>query len=272
MLFQHQNYRHYLRDVLTSRVTSNRAYSLRAFARDIGLAPSTMTEILNGKRNLSAEKAFQVAQNLRLQNEETEYFCLLVQLNGTKKDELKSTLQSRLHVLQPTEKTHDLSVDQFRLISEWYHYAILEILQLKAFDQSPKNIGRRLGISSIEVEAALERLTRLKLIKADNNGRFSKSKNRVAANGANPNTALRKFNKQMLEKAIESIETQTLKEKFIGSETIPFDPSQLDEAKELAEEFFNKLIKLSARGKNRTEVYNFGVQFFNLTKAKDLQS
>ena len=70
--------------------------------------------------------------------------------------------------------------------------------------------------------------------------------------------------KQMIEKALVSLEGQTPQEKFIGSETLPFDPSQLDEVKELADDFFNKLGNLSAKGKTRTEDYHLGMQFVTL--------
>jgi uncharacterized protein (TIGR02147 family) len=80
-----------------------------------------------------------------------------------------------------------------------------------------------------------------------------------------PNEALRRFHRQMLGKAVESIDTQTPQEKIIGSETFAISEDVLEEANQLAEEFFQKMAQLRKKSKNPTQVYHLGVQFFNLT-------
>ncbi|HXH75222.1 MAG TPA: hypothetical protein VNJ08_09675 [Bacteriovoracaceae bacterium] len=59
---------------LSYRKSSNPAYSLRSFARDLGLSPSRLSEILTRKGDLSPEKAGPVAIMLGLRNKEVNLF------------------------------------------------------------------------------------------------------------------------------------------------------------------------------------------------------
>lgn len=60
------DYRSILRDELAARSRRNPTYSLRAFSRDLDLAPSSLSEILNQRAGLSYEKAKQISTLLKL--------------------------------------------------------------------------------------------------------------------------------------------------------------------------------------------------------------
>lgn len=66
--------RKYLNDLLIERCKSNKNYSLRAFARDLKFAPSTLSEILNGKRPLSKRLRERIGKALKLSSEEIATF------------------------------------------------------------------------------------------------------------------------------------------------------------------------------------------------------
>ena len=79
------------------------------------------------------ELAFKMAVKLELTETETQYLCLLVQLEQEKDPEFREELSKRLNALNPTRKSHDLTADLFKIISDWYHYAILELTYLAGF-------------------------------------------------------------------------------------------------------------------------------------------
>jgi plasmid maintenance system antidote protein VapI len=54
-----------LREKLTRGQVRNRRYSLRALARDIGLSPSHLSEVLNGRHRISAKTAGQILRTLQ---------------------------------------------------------------------------------------------------------------------------------------------------------------------------------------------------------------
>ena len=237
MLTQKTSYRVYLKDVLAERIEKNSAYSLRALAKQVGLASSTLCEIMKGKGNLSFEAAQRVASRLGLEGRDSEYFCLLVQLEAAKSTESKEAVLNQLKRLSPEQKIHDLSLDHFKVISDWYYAAILELTYIN-IKLTPAVISKKLGISKLEAEVALERLLRLELLEVDSKGRLRKTIDYVQANSNIPNEAIRKHYRQTLQKALEAVDTQTPQEKISGTETLPIDVESLPEAKKIIDRFF----------------------------------
>ncbi len=281
MIFEHNNYRAYLKSTLVERISKNPAYSLRAFAKTLGIQPSQLSEIYSGKKNLSLQAALKTAKKLGLNQKETDYLCTLVQYEATKSEELKSSLNERLKQLNEKYELRDLSIDVFKAISDWYHIPILEMSTLHCtlsdlqganppgFQFTPDKIAKRLGITVHEASAAIERLERLELLEKDKKRGYRKVHSNALFKSNKPNTALRLFHKQMLEKAIESLESQTPQEKYIGSQTFSIDLTQLEQAKTLADEFRKKLVLLFSKGKTKTETYHLGIQLFRLTTHKE---
>ena len=271
MIYEHTNYRTYLKAWLAGKIAENPAFSLRAMARKCGVAPSTLSEVLKGVKNLSSEKAMRIAEKVGLHADEQEYFCRLVQFESTKSPEARSALFTKLQTQAQTQRStvNDLSVDVFKVIADWYHFPILEMTGLANFRFTPPNIAKRLGITTLEAEVAIERLTRLELLEQDAKKQYRKTNSRWVAQAQKPNESLRQFHRQMLGKAIESLSTQTPKEKVVGSETFAIDTRQVEEARKITNEYFDRMVALSDRAKNRDEVYHLGVQFFKLTQSSE---
>ncbi len=72
-----------LQQTLFSKQQKNRRYSLRAFARDLKISPSFLSEVLNGKYGISKQLAGQIADRLGFSSEENQHFCSLADLEVT---------------------------------------------------------------------------------------------------------------------------------------------------------------------------------------------
>jgi len=272
MVSQHSSYRDYLKTVLEQRSVKNPKYSLRAMAKSLGVSPATLSGVLNGKKNFSIEKANTVCKALGLKGKQAEVFLLFVQLESTSNEDLKNATFKKLKSLGATDKSTDLSLEHFRIISDWYHYAILSFTEISGFKFSKEaipKVARALGITKIELESAIERLIKLEMLQVEK-GIYKSTYENVCAEAMTPNLALRNYHKQLLQKAIQSLETQTPKEKYIGSETIAIDSSKLKEFSEITEEYFNKVLLLAKESNKKDQVYHLGVQFFRLTEKVSL--
>lgn len=86
-----KNYRMLLRRELGSRLETNSHYSMRAFARDLGMSHSALTEVLHEKKGLSSVKATEIAKRLKLPEDETALFVLMV-----RKEHARSALQREI--------------------------------------------------------------------------------------------------------------------------------------------------------------------------------
>lgn len=268
MVFEFSNYRSFLRSVLTSRAEKNPAYTMRAFALQVGIAPSMLTSIFQFRRNLSQLKAYQVGRKLGLNEAEVEYFSLLVQLESAKAPELRAALLARINTLNPQQKAYCLTADRFQLIAQWYHSPIIAMAGLHDFTLTAKTAASRLKISESEAELALERLERLELLKREPEGSYVKVHESVLVSSDIPDAGLRKFYTQMLNKGIESLDTQSTTERYTSSLTIAFDPGQLSEARRIMNDCLAKVEELAAKGKKRDKVYHLDAIFFDLTQEK----
>lgn len=107
--------------ILVERLTEirlkNPAYSLRAFAKRTGLTPSTLSEILSGKRRVSRKLVERVARKLCLDPNQT--------------DSMLQSFPAKRAYGQPASTSlapyTQLNMDHFRVISDWYHFGILSL-------------------------------------------------------------------------------------------------------------------------------------------------
>jgi uncharacterized protein (TIGR02147 family) len=269
MIFECADYRTFLKRTLSERVFKNPSYSMRSLARQLDMAPSMLSSVLNDKRNLSVPNAYNIASRLELTESESEYLALLVQLESADTLERKVAIQSKLRALNPDHGVHDLSIDRFKMISTWYHLPILEMSEMTGVRLTAQLVADKLKISKTDAELALDRLARLELLERIEDGTYRKVHDNLLAISDLPDEGLRLYHRQLLEKAMASITEQSPKEKLIGNFSVAFDPEQLDEAKELLKEFFMKVGRLAEKGRNRHKIYNLSTVFFDLTHERN---
>jgi uncharacterized protein (TIGR02147 family) len=272
-LLQYRDYRPYLKDLLENRISANPKYSLRAFARDLKVSPQVLSPLLRGKKGISTDVAAQIAERLELNPKESNYFMDLVTLVHARSQQAKRLAEYRIRAGQDSGSTRyfSLDVEAFKVISDWHHYAILELAGTKRFKNDSKWIAHRLQISSHEVNQAIERLKALELLEDDGKGSLRKTKNSLSASFGIPSGAIRKFTRQMLAKAIESLEQQTMQERDITTITMAIDPKRLPKASKMITEFRRALCEFLEKGE-RTEVYTFIPALFRLSKPESKET
>lgn len=74
------DYRIILRQEMQKRLERNPSYSLRAFARDLGILPNRLISVLNRKYGISPKAALYLAEKLGFDQKQTELFCDLVRI------------------------------------------------------------------------------------------------------------------------------------------------------------------------------------------------
>jgi uncharacterized protein (TIGR02147 family) len=259
----YSDYRDLLREELATRCQVNARYSLRAFARDLAIAPSRLSEILNGKQGLSRPAAAKMAIKLGYSESETELFCDLVASQHSRSKSDREVAQIRLKKHQNDAQTLRIKADTFQLISEWYHLAILELTNLSSFNSAPEWIARALGISEPEVVQALARLERLGFIE-QKNGTILPVENRTSTPGGIDSESIKKFHRQILQKAINAIVMQPLDQRELSAFIISISLKQLPAAKEKIRGFWREFCTEMDKSREKDSVYCLSMQFFNL--------
>lgn len=157
-----QDFRWFLQSELSRRVRENPEYSLRSFAKALQIDPSALAKLLKGSRSLGSRVIAKLGKKLGLKDFEIQEFVRA-------QEDIKSRpTGSSVHPLpyQP------LIPDTFRLISDWHHYAILELIRVSEFCPDPVWISKTIDVPVTEVGLAIERMLRLKLLVIDESGKW----------------------------------------------------------------------------------------------------
>lgn len=240
----YESFRLYLQKELVRRCRNNPSYSLRAFASHLDIENSALSKILNRKRGIS-EKMF---------------LHLSSKLNFSPMEQMKFTEGSEQGDYQ------QIAEDQFRVISEWYHYAILELVEINNFQPNAKWIAKSLGLSISEVNIAVERLLRLKMLEISEDGVWKDLSGNVSNYPSlNTNSAFQEQQIQFLNLAIEKVKAVNFSQRDNSSVTMAIDSKKLPEAKEMVKKFRRKLCSFLQSGE-KDSVYQLAVAVYPLTK------
>lgn len=241
-----------LKDELSRRAQRNPAYSLRAFARDLGVSHTYLSLVMHGKRTLSLRQAYQMAGPLGVPAE-----SLAKAPTKKPKKQLK-------------EKAVQLEIDQFQFVSHWYHIAILDLTLVKDFKSEISWIAKQLAISEKQAGTAVARLERLGLLKFEN-GRWAKTSEELYVPGTIPVTAIRQYHDQMIRKGLKTLKSKeetSHKKRDITGTTMAIDPTRIPLAKRRIQRFRKELMRFLSQGE-RTSLYQLNVQLFELANCSE---
>lgn len=253
---------HSLSEVLNQefslRKDRNAAYSLRAFARDLELSPSRLSEVMKGKQGLSEANAEAVARKITRRPEERAFIKDLVLAGSARNQMVRELAKERLKEAREAASLRGLREDQFKLIADWYHGAILELTQLVDFQSNANWISERLGIPQNLIEAALERLQKMGLLEI-RGGRWIAKPEGYATLGEVPSSANRKFHRQILAMHAESLFADEMFERELISTILALPRERLPEFKRQLKDFMVKFWQ-SAGDSPKDELYSLSLQ------------
>ncbi len=255
-----------LRQIFLDRKERNAAYSSRSFARDLGMSQTLLSLVLNGKRPLTVKQAAQISILLELTSEDTERFLELTLLALPENSKGISKLRRQRKEL-PKPIFMDYAVERFKVISQWYHLAILDLTTTATFKNDQNWIAKRLGVSTYEVRDAIERLIALGFLeKTADSLRKVDSKLYFATQASE--SAVRNFHKQMIDKAkskLDETRPADFAARDISSITMAVRKDRIAEAKTRIKKFQMELATFLTEGEC-DEVYQMNMQLFGLTK------
>lgn len=267
-LFEQTDYRAVLRDELARRQTKNHNYSQRAFARDLGIGPNRLSEILAGKQGLSAGYARQVAGGLNLEGVAADYFCELVRERHARSQRERQLAKDQREQLSRQVQYHELKLEVFRLISDWPHLAIVELSKLPGFQPKAAWIARRLGRPETEVKEMLHRLEKVGLL-TRKKGKFEFSELNNVLPESVPSDAVKGFHESVLKSAQLALWEQDIKRREYSTTLLAFDECHIPEVKKRVQRFWREIDRDFGGKGNPQHLYALGVQFFALTEGSD---
>jgi uncharacterized protein (TIGR02147 family) len=256
-----------LKSEFEHRQNMNESYSLRGFAQKLGIAPSKISEILNHKQGLSEKLALKICNELRFSQDETNHFINTVKAHCSKSPKVRAEYTKILEQRNRKIESFDIQESLFSIISNWYHFAILELMNTEDFQSGPKWISKRLSISLQDAKHGIQNLEKLGLIEEKNNDFKPTGVNLRTSDGIG-SSSIKKFNDQILTKAKDAIYEQDVSKRHLSTLTVGVNEEIIPEVFEKISAFrkeLNQFISNHSKNNNTEAVYCFSSQFFELT-------
>ena len=255
-----------LTEILSERKASNPSYSLRAFARDLGVSAPQLSNVMNGHRGLSPEVAKAISDMLSLDPRQKEIFTSSLKAKFSPSKAERVVAKTKLEDLTTDVETKYLDLDLFKVISNWYHFALIELIKISKKKTNPESwFAEKLGIPEIEVSLSLGRLERLELIQKISKG-YQVNQDTVFAEKGAPTEAVKHFHRQLLEKSIQAMAFQGPQERYGYSAAMPIKVKSVDRAKNMIQKFRSDFAKEISDHEGGEEIYGLCLQFFRLTQ------
>jgi len=246
------DFRTFLEQELSRRNSANPNYSLRAFARDLGVDSSFLSKLLNGKRSMTARTIMSLAPRLSLPELEVQSF--IQKANGRRRRYLVGSQDMLVY--------QEIEDQKYLQNLEWYHLAILEMVGFKDFQANAAWVSGRLPITQDQAQQALDTLMSLGVLSQREDGVWKNEINNHTVSGAKiPRAQMLK--KQIYEQALAVIP------QGVGSHstvTVGISENRYQEAVERIVRFRRELSHFLSEPDEKEKVYQILISLFPVTK------
>lgn len=228
-------------------------YSMRSFAKKLGVSQTELSEVINGKRKPSSRL---VLSFLKLSSKnQAEYLGQVFSLE-----------RSGLKLKKKDKHLYKLEEHQFKMIAEWQHFAILSLIETHDFESDIAWIARRIGATKIKVEAYLTTLKYLRLIKTDDLGNITLVNEGIKTSDEIASFAVRESHLNDLELIKNVMQSPIdLSMRDLTSCTYAVNVRNIKKFKTLVRKFQDQVADL-LEDKDSEEVYRMSVYFYPLTQ------
>jgi uncharacterized protein (TIGR02147 family) len=249
---------------------------MNSFARDLGISKSLLSLIFSGDRGITMRLAVQISMALDLTESQSKALMLSVVQASSKNAKISKKVRARLtQELSVNKDEHEplvfttVDIEQFKAMSNWYHFALLNLTRVEGFKHDPIWIAKQLGISTLEARDALERLISLGFLKLVD----EKIQNTVGDIQIKPRKselAIRNFHEQMINKAKDELKKTSPKhysQRLINGVTLVCGQNQIELIKDKIDKFQDEILSLAGASAGEC-LYQMNVQFFPLTNTE----
>jgi uncharacterized protein (TIGR02147 family) len=267
-IFAYADFRQFLGDCAKSLKRQSPKFSQRYIQEKVGASSSGwLTDVVKGRINLTSHMLIRLAQLLRLQPDETEYFEALVDYQQAASAEEKSR---RLEMLLARKdvKMDLVGQEKFDFYREWYHSAVRELLCFHRFKDDYAALAKKLDppIRPSQARESIKLLLALELIKADAQGNLRPTALIVKKDGAFKSLYMADFFRKKMELGMQALDRFGKDDRDVSSMTISLSRKSFAIAKADLQALRKKLLRLAEREQGPEFVYQCNFQIFPITK------
>jgi uncharacterized protein (TIGR02147 family) len=252
-------YQSKIKECLSLRQRDNSNYSLRAYARDLGVHPGTLAKVIKGERALPIKSSQIVINKLKLSPKDRTLFMESLLRRKTNIDNIK---------IDPLDTRYIVDDSNYKVIAEWEHFVVTDLFDLPDFKATTEDIAQRLSLTLTRAEVVVENLIVSGLLQKDENGKLKRVHSAVKTTEDIKSQALEEAHEETLKLGINKLKDIEVELRDFSSSAMAIDLDQLLEAKTIIREFRQKMAALLRDGRNKTDIYQLAIQFYPLTNLK----
>lgn len=267
-IFEHTNYREYLKAYFGERRKKDKKFSHRWLAQKLDLATSNFIMlVMQGKRNLNRSLCFKISEVFKHSRKEAAYFENMVNFIQAKNNKEKDLYFSRMMSLRKNLKVDKIEEWQYEYYTNWYNPVIRELVTNPDFNGDANTLAKTLvpAITPTQAKRSLGLLLKLGLIKKKGK-RYIQNSPFISTGPEVNSLAVVNFHRKMGELAIESLDRIPKNERNITASTVYISQKAFDTIRNKIEDFRKEILELVDSNTEDERVYQLNFQIFPVSK------
>ncbi len=264
---ENQHYRDILFQHFEKKKIRNSRYSLRAFARDLEVPVSRLSDVFTGKKSPSLPMATHLALKMGLGTLQKDLFITSIQLEKEKIQARKSLVEKRLELIQKKVQSQ-WTLEHFELVSKWLDHAICVAISLDKPPKTPEQLAQMFGVDVAEVNASLEKLLAQNDIVETADGWMATEATSTTPDDK-PSLAIRQFHSEILTKAKASLANDPMEVRDFTSIIFSVNTQELPILKKRIAEMRDQLMMEFGSTKDCDAVYDLSLVLFPISEIKE---
>lgn len=266
-IYEYSDYREFLRDRFQVEKCRGTHFSYRKFSLIAGLSsPNFLKLVIENLRNLSKAGIEKFANGFRLTGNEREYFSCMVLMNQCSSHIEKDAYYRKMIRIRGVARAHVLEQKEYQYYAEWHHSVVREMAGINSGKVSEVWIAEHIQppVSVTQVRRSLQLLQDLGMIRREDN-RWIQTDPIVTTGPEISSLLVTNYHKNMISKAIDSIERFPPEMRDISSVTIRVHPDNLPDIKKAVIAFRKQLLGFEQNGQKNERVMQINIQIFPLS-------
>jgi uncharacterized protein (TIGR02147 family) len=265
-VYNYLDFRKYLEDYQAARQATDKSFTKAFVCAKMGMPNNRgyFQNVIAGRKEVTKTFIERFIWVLELDEDESQYFRVLVQFNQSTIERERSLLFDQLIALNHTPQSvvDPAAYDYYK---KWYPSAIRALLDVDDFKDDHAALARRLAppITAKEAREAMELLRKLGLITPDAHG-FWKPTDKVLNAGPYVQSELiKRYQLECLELAKKVVLIRTGEKKNISTMTLSMSKDIRDKIEQKLQKFKSEVNAMVHKDDKRAEcVYQLNLQFF----------
>lgn len=267
-VFDYIDYRQYLESAYKYFKSANPNFSYRYVANRTGATSAGwLSNIIKGRTNLTSSYVIKLANLLKLQSTEAEYFETLVNYNQSSSIEEKNFYFGKLQSIRGI-KPALVQREHLAFLTKWYISVVRELLFIHPFKDDYESLGNLLipKISATEAKEAIDILKMISFIKENCMGYLKPCEPVVQKDPKIKTDLWANHMKNKIKLGLKAIDRFSKEERDISEVYMPLSEKNFKSAKDEIAQLRKRLLVLSENDPEPDRIFQCTIQLFPLTE------